>query len=148
MKLVILLSALTLFVAPAFSAEVSLELSAEAPPPLEAASNVQIPASEIAAIPTQIDSADILRTVPGLQIAQHEGGGKANEYMLRGFYAYEDSRTPFMVTAWGTAINAILTLLAYYALRSTPWAMAGMCVAYVISSSASMVIGWLAGEPV
>jgi len=60
--------------------------------------------------------------------------------MLRGFYAYEDSRTPFVVTSWGTAVNAILTVLAYYALRSTPWAMAGMCVAYVISSSVSMVI--------
>ena len=60
--------------------------------------------------------------------------------MLRGFYAYEDSRTPFVVTAWGTAINAALTLIVYYALRSTPWAMAGMCVAYVLSSSASMVI--------
>ena len=31
-------------------------------------------------------------------------------------------------------------MLTYYALRSTPWAMAGMCVAYVVSSSVSMVL--------
>jgi len=31
--------------------------------------------------------------------------------MLRGFYAYEDSRTPFMVTLWGTAVNAVLRRL-------------------------------------
>jgi len=60
--------------------------------------------------------------------------------MLRGFYAYEDSRTPFVVTAWGTGVNTVLTVAAYYALRSTPWAMAGICVAYVLSSSVSMVI--------
>jgi putative peptidoglycan lipid II flippase len=60
--------------------------------------------------------------------------------MLRGFYAYEDSRTPFVVTAWGTGVNALLTLLAYYSLRSTTWAMAGMCVAYVLSCTVAMVI--------
>jgi putative peptidoglycan lipid II flippase len=64
----------------------------------------------------------------------------AQYVMVRGFYAYEDSRTPFMVTTLGTAINAALTVAAYYALRSTPWAMAAMCVASVIASSVSMVI--------
>ncbi len=104
MIFVILISLLIIAI-PAFPAEVSLELSAEAPPPLEAASSVQIPAQDIAVIPTQIDSADILRTVPGLQIAQHEGGGKANEYMLRGFYA--DHGTDIAFSADGLPLNLV-----------------------------------------
>src|SRR5262245_38045580 len=31
--------------------------------------------------------ADILRVVPGLLVGQHAGGGKANQYFLRGFDA-------------------------------------------------------------
>ena len=52
-----------------------------------------------------MDSADILRTVPGLQIAQHEGGGKANEYMLRGFYA--DHGTDIAFSADGLPLNLV-----------------------------------------
>jgi outer membrane receptor protein involved in Fe transport len=76
-----------------------------APRAPEAASETEIPASQIQAIPTQIDSADILRTVPGLQIAQHAGGGKANEYMLRGFYA--DHGTDIAFSADGLPLNLV-----------------------------------------
>jgi len=82
-----------------------ITITATAPRAPNAASNAEIPASVIAAIPTQIDSADILRTVPGLQIAQHEGGGKANEYMLRGFYA--DHGTDIAFSADGLPLNLV-----------------------------------------
>ena len=73
--------------------------------PPEAASAAEISSEEIEDIPTQMDSADILRTVPGLQIAQHEGGGKANEYMLRGFYA--DHGTDIAFSADGLPLNLV-----------------------------------------
>ncbi len=81
------------------------DITITAPRVSNAASNAEIPAAEIAAIPTQIDSADILRTVPGLQISQHEGGGKANEYMLRGFYA--DHGTDIAFSADGLPLNLV-----------------------------------------
>ena len=108
---------LAIGVRPASGAEVSMELIESTVPvsspdititalrPPAAASQTNIPASEIADIPTRIDSADILRTVPGLQIAQHEGGGKANEYMLRGFYA--DHGTDIAFSADGLPLNLV-----------------------------------------
>ena len=47
----------------------------------------------------------MLRTVPGLLISQHSGGGKANEYMLRGFYA--DHGTDIAFSADGIPINLV-----------------------------------------
>ena len=85
--------------------EVDLTLTAPMTAPPEAASVTDIPAQALQSIPTQIDSADILRTVPGLQIAQHEGGGKANEYMLRGFYA--DHGTDIAFSADGLPLNLV-----------------------------------------
>jgi putative peptidoglycan lipid II flippase len=60
--------------------------------------------------------------------------------MLRGFYAYEDTRTPFFISLWIGVANAALAWLSYLVLGSTPWAVAGMCVAYSVSYLVGMVI--------
>ena len=53
--------------------------------------------------------------------------------MLRGFYAYEDTKTPFFIALWIGVANAGLALLAFLVLGHTQWAVAGMCAAYSIS---------------
>lgn len=57
--------------------------------------------------------------------------------MMRGFYAYEDTRTPFVITAWITAANLAIVLLIFATLRTTPWVMVGLCLA----STAAYSIG-------
>ena len=47
--------------------------------------------------------ADILRLVPGLFIAQHQGGGKAEQYFLRGFDA--DHGTDVAIFVDGIPVN-------------------------------------------
>jgi putative peptidoglycan lipid II flippase len=64
----------------------------------------------------------------------------AQYLMLRGFYAYEDTKTPFVIAAWIAAINSVLSLASYYALHTTQWAVTGMCVAYVIAYTVGMVM--------
>jgi putative peptidoglycan lipid II flippase len=64
----------------------------------------------------------------------------AQYLMLRGFYAFEDTKTPFVIAAWIAAINSLLSLASYYALSSTQWAVTGMCVAYVIAYTVGMVM--------
>jgi putative peptidoglycan lipid II flippase len=64
----------------------------------------------------------------------------AQYLMLRGFYAYEDTRTPFMVSLWITGINSSLSLASYYLLNKTVWVMPGMCLAYGFSYTVGMVI--------
>ena len=53
--------------------------------------------------------------------------------MLRGFYAYEDTKTPFILALWIGLANAGLAALCFFALRNTTWAVAAMCGAYSIS---------------
>jgi putative peptidoglycan lipid II flippase len=60
--------------------------------------------------------------------------------MLRGFYAYEDTRTPFVIALWIGIANAALAFAAFKILGNTPWAVAGMCAAYSISYLIGMVI--------
>ncbi|MBR7834347.1 murein biosynthesis integral membrane protein MurJ [Actinospica durhamensis] len=60
--------------------------------------------------------------------------------MLRGFYAYEDTRTPFFISLWIGAANAGLAWLSYVLLGNTKWAVAGMCVAYSVSYLVGLVI--------
>ena len=48
--------------------------------------------------------------------------------MTRGFYAYEDTRTPFMISAWITALNVVLGLGLYAAFGTEPWVMVGLCL--------------------
>jgi putative peptidoglycan lipid II flippase len=53
--------------------------------------------------------------------------------MLRGFYAYEDTKTPFFIALWIGILNAVLAYASFVLLGHTPWAVAGMCAAYSIS---------------
>src|SRR5690242_14445678 len=52
--------------------------------PAEAASSVHFSQDDLRRRPAQQPS-DILRQTPGLVVAQHAGGGKADQYFLRGF---------------------------------------------------------------
>jgi putative peptidoglycan lipid II flippase len=60
--------------------------------------------------------------------------------MLRGFYAYEDTRTPFVISLWTGAANAGLAFLSFVLLGHTTWAVAGMCAAYSISYLIGVII--------
>ena len=57
----------------------------------------------------------------------------AQYLLLRGFYAYEDTKTPFVVNVWVTLICSALSLASYFLLNTTVWVMPGMCLAYGIS---------------
>jgi outer membrane receptor protein involved in Fe transport len=54
--------------------------------PAEAASSVHLDAQQLAERP-HTTASDLLRQVPGLVVAQHAGGGKADQLFLRGFDA-------------------------------------------------------------
>ena len=57
-----------------------------APPPADSSSEQVIPGKDFELRP-QGRPADILRVVPGFVVSQHQGGGKAAQYFLRGFDA-------------------------------------------------------------
>jgi putative peptidoglycan lipid II flippase len=60
--------------------------------------------------------------------------------MLRGFYAYEDTKTPFVIALWIGVLNAGLAYASFLVLGNTTWAVAGMCAAYSISYLIGMAI--------
>ncbi|ETA71101.1 murein biosynthesis integral membrane protein MurJ [Actinospica robiniae] len=60
--------------------------------------------------------------------------------MLRGFYAYEDTKTPFILALWIGIANAALAYLSYLLLGNTQWAVAGMCAAYSISYLIGLIV--------
>lgn len=60
--------------------------------------------------------------------------------MLRGFYAYEDSRTPFFIALWIGGVNAALAVLAFLTLGHTQWGVAGICAASALSYAVGMVL--------
>jgi len=73
-----------------------------APPPVSASSEVLIPGRDFELLP-QGRTADVLRLVPGLVISQHQGGGKAEQYFLRGFDA--DHGTDLAIFIDGLPVN-------------------------------------------
>src|SRR5262245_43080926 len=73
-----------------------------APPPVSASSEMLIPGKDFELRP-QGRPADILRLVPGLIISQHQGGGKAEQYFLRGFDA--DHGTDIALFLDGLPVN-------------------------------------------
>ena len=75
-----------------------------APPPLSSSSELFIPGRDFELRP-QGRPADILRLVPGFIIGQHAGGGKANQYYLRGFDA--DHGTDVAFSFDGVPINNV-----------------------------------------
>jgi putative peptidoglycan lipid II flippase len=64
----------------------------------------------------------------------------AQYLMMRGFYAYEDTKTPFVVTAWISFFNGGLAYISYELLHTTKWAVTGMCVGYVVAYTIGMVM--------
>jgi hypothetical protein len=57
-----------------------------APPPLASSSEQIIPGRDFELRPRG-RPADVLRLIPGLIINQHQGGGKAEQYLIRWFDA-------------------------------------------------------------
>src|SRR2546428_441513 len=73
-----------------------------APPPVAASSGVLIPGRDFELRP-QGRPADVVRLIPGFVISQHQGGGKAEQYFLRGFDA--DHGTDVALFVDGMPVN-------------------------------------------
>src|SRR5581483_5718427 len=73
-----------------------------APPPVASSSEQLIPGKDFELRPHG-RPADVLRLVPGLIINQHQGGGKAEQYLLRGFDA--DHGTDLAIFVDGVPVN-------------------------------------------
>jgi hypothetical protein len=80
------------------------EVVVEAPRPVSAASSDDIAADTFKLRP-HTTMQDILNNVPGLIVRQHQGGGKATQYLIRGFNA--DHGTDFLVTVDGVPVNMV-----------------------------------------
>ncbi|MEU1406851.1 murein biosynthesis integral membrane protein MurJ [Streptomyces sp. NPDC005728] len=61
--------------------------------------------------------------------------------VLRAFYAYEDTRTPFYNTVIVAAVNAGASLLCYFVLPSR-WAVAGMAASYGVAYAIGVGVAW------
>jgi outer membrane receptor protein involved in Fe transport len=77
-------------------------VSVTAPPPLASSSEQMIPGRDFELRP-QGRPADVLRLIPGLIINQHQGGGKAEQYLIRGFDA--DHGTDLAIFVDGVPVN-------------------------------------------
>ena len=72
--------------------------------PMSSASSMSVREQELRLRPIQ-RIGDLLRVAPGLITVQHAGGGKANQYLLRGFDA--DHGTDISLTLDGIPINMV-----------------------------------------
>ncbi|MFM9368953.1 murein biosynthesis integral membrane protein MurJ [Streptomyces sp. Da 82-17] len=61
--------------------------------------------------------------------------------VLRGFYAYEDTRTPFYNTVIVAAVNALASLLCYLVLEPR-WAVVGMAASYGLAYAVGVGVAW------
>uniref|UniRef100_UPI0018D1656A murein biosynthesis integral membrane protein MurJ n=1 Tax=Streptomyces clavuligerus TaxID=1901 RepID=UPI0018D1656A len=61
--------------------------------------------------------------------------------VLRGFYAYEDTRTPFYNTVIVAAVNAAASTLAFLVLPAR-WAVVGMAAAYGLAYMVGVGVAW------
>ncbi|HET7505375.1 MAG TPA: TonB-dependent receptor [Kofleriaceae bacterium] len=84
---------------PDAAAEV-IEISDTAP--AESASSVHLSRDELS-VRARTQVSDLLRQVPGLMVSQHAGGGKSDQYFLRGFDA--DHGTDLAISADGVPVN-------------------------------------------
>jgi len=84
---------------PAADSEV-IEISDTAP--AESASSVHISQGDLK-YRSRTQVSDILRQVPGLMVSQHAGGGKSDQYFIRGFDA--DHGTDIAIYADGIPVN-------------------------------------------
>src|SRR6476620_6958520 len=96
--------ALLIVIAPALAYadddEEVITVEGEAPP--ESASSVHLDRDDLDVRPHDTTS-DLFRSVPGLVVAQHAGGGKADQWFLRGFDA--DHGTDVAVFVDGVPVN-------------------------------------------
>ncbi|GGV02636.1 hypothetical protein GCM10010260_44380 [Streptomyces filipinensis] len=63
----------------------------------------------------------------------------AQYLLLRGFYAFEDTRTPFFMAVWTQAVNIALAT-ACHLLLPVRWAVTGMAGAYSVSYVAGLLL--------
>ncbi|WP_256103652.1 murein biosynthesis integral membrane protein MurJ [Streptomyces sp. ODS05-4] len=61
--------------------------------------------------------------------------------VLRGFYAYEDTRTPFYNTVIVAAVNAAASAVCYLVLPAR-WAVVGMAAAYGLAYAVGVGVAW------
>jgi outer membrane receptor protein involved in Fe transport len=73
-----------------------------APPPVSSSSEQLVPGRDFELRPHG-RPADVLRLIPGLIINQHQGGGKAEQYLIRGFDA--DHGTDLAIFVDGVPVN-------------------------------------------
>ncbi|HLL22411.1 MAG TPA: TonB-dependent receptor, partial [Kofleriaceae bacterium] len=81
-------------------ADETIIITADAP--AEAASSVRITRGELR-YRSRTQPSDILRNVPGIMVSQHAGGGKSDQYFVRGFDA--DHGTDVAIFADGVPVN-------------------------------------------
>ncbi|MER5475311.1 murein biosynthesis integral membrane protein MurJ [Streptomyces sp. NPDC002685] len=86
---------------------------------------------------------DASDTVPLGHMLQAFGLGlipfSAQYLLLRGFYAFEDTRTPFRMALWISGINIALAV-ACHLLLSPRWAVTGMAAAYALSYAIGLLM--------
>ncbi|MGY0020740.1 murein biosynthesis integral membrane protein MurJ [Streptomyces sp. YJ-C3] len=63
----------------------------------------------------------------------------AQYLMLRGFYAFEDTRTPFLTAVWIGAINVALACACHW-LLPVRWAVTGMAAGYALSYGIGLLL--------
>src|SRR5262249_49052637 len=78
----------------------TIEINDEAP--AESASSVHLTRDELG-FRSRTQVSDILRQVPGLMVSQHAGGGKSDQYFIRGFDA--DHGTDIAIFADGVPVT-------------------------------------------
>ncbi|WBP85513.1 murein biosynthesis integral membrane protein MurJ [Kitasatospora cathayae] len=88
-------------------------------------------------------AADAAATVPLGHMLQAFGLGlipfSAQYLLLRGFYAFEDTRTPFRMALWISGTNIALAV-ACHLLLSPRWAVTGMAAAYALSYAVGLLL--------
>ncbi|RZF09072.1 murein biosynthesis integral membrane protein MurJ [Streptomyces albidoflavus] len=98
---------------------------------------------QIAALLFAHGAADAASVRPLGQMLQAFGPGliafSAQYLLLRGFYAYEDTRTPFFMAAWTAGVDIALAS-ACHLLLPARWAVVGMAGAYTLSYLAGLAL--------
>ncbi|MER7848863.1 murein biosynthesis integral membrane protein MurJ [Kitasatospora sp. NPDC096077] len=88
-------------------------------------------------------AADAVATVPLGHMLQAFGLGlvpfSAQYLLLRGFYAFEDTRTPFRMALWISGMNIALAVACHYVLPPQ-WAVTGMAAAYALSYAVGLLL--------
>ncbi|MFE0874913.1 murein biosynthesis integral membrane protein MurJ [Streptomyces smyrnaeus] len=102
---------------------------------------------QIAALLFAHGAADATSAQPLGQMLQAFGLGlipfSAQYLLLRGFYAFEDTRTPFFMAAAIATVNIALASCCHWMLPAR-WAVTGMAAAYALSYMAGLALtAWL-----